>query len=140
MRSLATTVRRLVTVGGTVLALVLVSVFASPAASAESASDYTGTSPQGGYGTGYWDNSSSSERYIEACDFGEPDGRRTVAILVVDGVAYEAHAAAGTGVCTGAAWVSGLRTGAPYSFRVCLRNGSGGSNVYCSGWSYGTVY
>lgn len=44
-----------------------------------------------------WDNDSSSERYLSACDYGAKDGLRTVAESAVDGVQCEVHAASGPG-------------------------------------------
>ncbi|GAA2641981.1 hypothetical protein GCM10010399_89830 [Dactylosporangium fulvum] len=131
--------RRSITIVGVTAALTLASTAFASQASANSAVAYTGTSPQGGWGVGYWDNGSSAERKIEACDSGSPDGRRAVAILAVDGVGHEIHASGGAGNCSGPATISGLKAGSSYSFRACLRDGANGANVYCSPWQRGTV-
>lgn len=131
--------RRLLLLAWAVLALTAGAQLAAPAAQAETSGSITYTSPQGGYGIATWENDSSSERYLSACDYGAKDGLRTVAELAVNGVQYEVHAASGTGTCSGDAWISGLTAGSSFALRACLRNGANGSDVYCDSWNWGVI-
>jgi len=96
------------------------------------------TSPKGGYGQTIFDNYSSSERAIEVCDSGYPDGLRVIGILVSGGIRKEIHNSAGAGTCE-TQWVSGLTAGRSYTLQTCLRNGQNGANVYCGSSKNGIV-
>ncbi|MEV4535213.1 hypothetical protein AB0J82_15415 [Asanoa sp. NPDC049518] len=122
------------------LVLAAAIVVATPTAGhAQSGQAGSATSPDLGWGQAVWFNDSSSDRRLRACDWGEPDGLRAVATLLVDGIVHTTHAAGGTGTCN-TRTISGLRTGAEYQLYACLRNGANGSNVHCSGRARGIIW
>ncbi|WP_158847605.1 hypothetical protein [Saccharothrix deserti] len=92
-----------------------------------------------GFGTALFYNPTAGIRELDACDDGAADGLRAVAILEVGSKRFEVHAAGGTGSCNSKA-ITGLTGGSDYRLRACLRNGSGGANVYCDVWHHGSVY
>jgi len=140
MPLLARAARRSATAVAAAVILVAGALVVTPGTSfAQSGYASSGTSPGLGWGRAIWHNDSSSERRLEACDEGEPDGLRTIATLRVDGIVHTTHAARGTGTCD-IRTISGLRAGASYTLTACLRNGANGSNVYCSGAARGIIW
>ncbi|MEV1115535.1 hypothetical protein AB0I91_10745 [Actinosynnema sp. NPDC049800] len=119
--------------------LVAGGIVSAPAAYAEDADSVSRTSPEGGFGYGGFVNPSSDRRDMDVCDGGAKDGRRAVAMLEVRGTRYEVHAAGGTGDCQFWEDLPTISTGQSFRFRVCLRNGPGGTDVYCDTWQYGIV-
>jgi hypothetical protein len=70
---------------------------------------------------------------LTACDLGNPDGLRAVAIMWFKGVRYEVHDANGANLdCVSRTINNSAFTSGQYTLQACLRNGSAGANVYCS--------
>ncbi|MFJ7908996.1 hypothetical protein [Kitasatospora sp. NPDC096204] len=118
--------------GSTAIAIGL-SVALAPSASAAT---YSGTSPKGGYGVA----EISHTRSFYACDLGNPDGFRVVAHLWPDGYNYRwVQDADGSNNGCGTPLQLTLPVGTTYTIQVCLRDGAGGIDTYCSDPERGTI-